>query len=135
LTILRRLRGLGARIALDDFGTGQSSLGHLRNFSFDKIKIDQSFVSEMSVRDDCRAIVAAVAGLGKALGVVTTAEGVETEDQLEQVLRLGCTEAQGFLFSRPRPLNELQSLLFDLAPPNAPRNAGSARAARRKKSL
>ena len=107
MSVLRRLRGLGARIALDDFGTGQSSLGHLRNFPFDKIKVDRSFVSEMCVRDDCRAIVAAIAGLGKALRIVTTAEGIETEEQRLQINELGCCEAQGYLFSRPMPLADL----------------------------
>jgi EAL domain-containing protein (putative c-di-GMP-specific phosphodiesterase class I) len=76
-------------------------LSCLRSFPFDKIKIDQSFVRDLSQREDSRAIVRAVVALGKSLGMTTTAEGVETEDQLAQLRREGCTEVQGYLFSRP----------------------------------
>jgi EAL domain-containing protein (putative c-di-GMP-specific phosphodiesterase class I) len=96
---------------MDDFGTGYSSLGYLQRFPFDKIKIDQSFVRALSNRSESHAIIRAVAGLGLSLGISTTAEGVETEDQLKQLKAEGCTEVQGYLFSRPRPASELGPLL------------------------
>lgn len=102
LATLHELRAVGVRIALDDFGTGYSSLSYLRSFPFDKLKIDQSFVREMVYRPDCLAIVTAVLGLARELGMDTTAEGVETEKQLAQLRETGCTEVQGFLFDRPR---------------------------------
>jgi len=101
LAILHELRATGVRIALDDFGTGYSSLSYLRSFPFDKLKIDQSFVREMVHRADCLAIVTSVLGLARELGMDTTAEGVETEEQLAQLRETGCTEVQGFLFDRP----------------------------------
>ena len=110
ISILHQLRGLGVRIAMDDFGTGYSSLSYLRSFPFDKIKIDRSFVREMVDRPDCVAIVRAVAGLGASLGIATTAEGVETVEQLDRVRAEGCTEVQGYLFSAPRPASELAGL-------------------------
>ncbi|WP_160938137.1 putative bifunctional diguanylate cyclase/phosphodiesterase [Teichococcus coralli] len=103
IAILHQLRALGHRIALDDFGTGYSSLSYLRSFPFDKIKIDQSFVREMAGRADCASIVNAVAGLAQDLGIGTTAEGVETEEQVQQLVRAGCTEVQGYRFGRPGP--------------------------------
>ena len=109
LAVLHELRGFGVRISLDDFGTGYSSLSYLRSFPFDKIKIDRSFVSELATRDDSMAIVRAVTGLGKSLGIVTTAEGVETDAQFELLRREGCTQAQGYLFSRPRPAAEVEN--------------------------
>ncbi len=117
LAVLHQLRGLGIRICMDDFGTGYSSLSYLRRFPFDKIKIDQSFVRGMSDREDALAIIRAITGLGKHLGMSTTAEGVETEDQLAALRREGCTEAQGYLFSRPRPAHEIAGLLMQ--PPAA----------------
>jgi diguanylate cyclase (GGDEF)-like protein len=114
LATLHQLRALGVRIALDDFGTGYSSLSYLRSFPFDKIKIDRCFVSDLSEsREDARAIVRAVASLGISLGIATTAEGVETEEQLARVREEGCTEMQGYLFSPPRPLAEVHSLFLD----------------------
>jgi EAL domain-containing protein (putative c-di-GMP-specific phosphodiesterase class I) len=101
LAVLHELHDLGVSISMDDFGTGYSSLSYLRSFPFDKIKIDQSFVRDLSQREDSRAIIRAVVALGKSLGMTTTAEGVETEDQLAQLRREGCTEVQGYLFSRP----------------------------------
>lgn len=111
LAILNELRKLGVRISMDDFGTGYSSLGYLRKFPFDKIKIDQSFISNLAENRNSIAIIRAVAGLGNALGIATTAEGVETEAQLEQVKTEGCTEAQGYLFSEPKTAGELERLL------------------------
>ncbi len=112
---LHRLRALGCRIAIDDFGTGYSSLRILRSFPFDKIKIDQSFTRDLGISPDAGSIVKAIAGLGRALGMRTTAEGVETEEQLESLVAEGCTEAQGYLFSRPRPVEEIPALLRTLA--------------------
>jgi len=107
IALLFRLHELGLRIALDDFGTGYSSLSYLRIFPFDKIKIDQSFVREMVTRPDCAAIVNSVVALANSLNITTTAEGIETLDQLKLVRETGCTEAQGYLFSVPRPLSEV----------------------------
>ncbi|MGO9769993.1 MAG: putative bifunctional diguanylate cyclase/phosphodiesterase [Roseiarcus sp.] len=110
LAMLHELRGLGAKIAMDDFGTGYSSLSYLRSFPFDKIKIDQSFVRNIDKRD-AREIVRAIAGLGRTLGMTTTAEGVETEDQLEKMIAYRCTEVQGYFFSPPVPASEVAGLL------------------------
>jgi diguanylate cyclase (GGDEF)-like protein len=110
LATLEHLRALGVRIAMDDFGTGYSSLSYLRSFPFDKIKIDRSFIKDIGEKSDCSAIVRAVAGLGAELGMITTAEGVETIEQLGQIRSLGCTEVQGYFFGRPRPANELAAL-------------------------
>ncbi|MCC2653222.1 MAG: hypothetical protein K0R61_1263 [Microvirga sp.] len=114
VSMLHQLRSLGVRIAMDDFGTGYSSLSYLRRFPFDKIKIDQSFVREMSQRADCLAIVQSVANLGASLGMPTVAEGIETEDQLRQVQSAGCTDAQGYYFGRPRPARDLVHTLAAL---------------------
>ncbi|WGD55476.1 EAL domain-containing protein [Bradyrhizobium sp. CB1650] len=111
LAILHELRAKGVRISLDDFGTGYSSLSYLRSFPFDKIKIDRSFVSELATREDSMAIVRAVTGLGRSLGIVTTAEGVENDTQLELLRREGCTQAQGYLFSKPRPASDVAMML------------------------
>jgi diguanylate cyclase (GGDEF)-like protein len=114
LATLHQLRALGVRIALDDFGTGYSSLSYLRSFPFDKIKIDRCFVSDLSeASEDSLAILRAVASLGISLGIATTAEGVETEEQLARVRAEGCTEMQGYLFSPPRPLSEVHDLYLD----------------------
>ena len=114
--VLRQLRGLGIRIAMDDFGTGYSSLGYLRSFPFDKIKIDQSFIHDLSIKGGSIAIIRAVVGLSSSLGITTTAEGVETKEQLARLTSEGCNEVQGFLFSPPRPAAELQRLFGELAP-------------------
>ena len=111
LATLHQLREIGVRISMDDFGTGYSSLSYLRCFPFDKIKIDRSFVSELSERPDCVAIIRAVAGLGLSLGIATTAEGIETAEQLERVRAEGCTEVQGYLFSPPRAACDLGDLI------------------------
>lgn len=107
LAILAALKSLGVSIVLDDFGTGYSSLSYLKMFPFDKIKIDRSFVSEFSERPDCAAIVCAVINLAHTLNIATTAEGVETRQQLQLLRAAGCSTAQGFLLSRPVPPAEL----------------------------
>ncbi|UWU80211.1 EAL domain-containing protein [Bradyrhizobium huanghuaihaiense] len=111
LAILHQLRELGVGISMDDFGTGYSSLSYLRSFPFDKIKIDRSFVKDLARRPDCGAIVRAISGLGRSLNITTTAEGVETEDQLDWLRAEGCNEVQGFLFSAARPAAEIATLL------------------------
>lgn len=111
LATLHQLRELGVRISMDDFGTGYSSLSYLRSFPFDKIKIDRSFVRDLAERSDCVAIIRAISGLGRSLNISTTAEGVETEDQLDALRAEGCTEVQGFLFSAARPASEIQELI------------------------
>ncbi|MCP4615926.1 MAG: EAL domain-containing protein [Bradyrhizobium sp.] len=110
---LHQLRELGVRISMDDFGTGYSSLSYLRSFPFDKIKIDRSFVKDLAKRSDCLAIVRAISGLGRSLNITTTAEGVETKDQLDWLRAEGCDEVQGFLFSAARPAGEIEKLLSD----------------------
>ncbi|WP_036482220.1 putative bifunctional diguanylate cyclase/phosphodiesterase [Nitratireductor basaltis] len=107
---LRKLRALGIRVSLDDFGTGYSSLAYLRKFTFDKIKIDRSFLTDMESNPAHRAIIDAIIGLTDALGVVSVAEGVETWDQLQLVGDSGCDEAQGYLFSKPVPESEMLRL-------------------------
>jgi diguanylate cyclase (GGDEF)-like protein/PAS domain S-box-containing protein len=109
---LHALRELGVGIAMDDFGTGYSSLSYLRSFPFDKIKIDQSFVRELTSRADCLVIVQSITRLGSSLGMITTAEGVETEEQYQQLRAAGCTEVQGYLFGRPQPADELVFTLY-----------------------
>jgi diguanylate cyclase (GGDEF)-like protein len=111
LATLHQLHDLGAGIALDDFGTGYSSLSYLRRFPFDRIKIDQSFVRELGTRRDCGAIVRAVAGLSRDLGMATTVEGVETREQLALLRSAGCTEFQGYLFSAAVPGSDVADLL------------------------
>jgi diguanylate cyclase (GGDEF)-like protein/PAS domain S-box-containing protein len=111
LAALHKLRSFGVKISMDDFGTGYSSLSYLRSFPFDKIKIDRSFVHELATRDDSMAIVRAVTGLGKSLGISIVAEGVETNEQLGLLRTEGCTEVQGFLFSRPRPAQDVEAML------------------------
>ncbi|HWA17813.1 MAG TPA: EAL domain-containing protein [Devosia sp.] len=117
LQTLHRLRAMGVRISMDDFGTGYSSLSYLRSFPFDKIKIDRSFMRDLESRGDSLAIIKAVIGLGHSLGMSTTAEGVETEEQLRAVREQGCNEVQGFLFSPPLPLAQVVELLEKEARP------------------
>ncbi len=109
LTMLQHLRAIGVRIVLDDFGTGYSSLSYLQRFPFDKIKIDRCFVN--TIAEDSSPIVQAVISIAKAQNMTTTAEGVETEQQREILLGLGCTEMQGYLFSPARPIAEIRTLL------------------------
>jgi diguanylate cyclase (GGDEF)-like protein len=114
LSTLHELRSLGVRIAMDDFGTGYSSLSYLRSFPFDRIKIDQSFVRELGKQRDCAAIIRAVIALSHDLGMATTAEGVETRDQLRTLALAGCSAVQGYLFSRPLPLRDIPAMLRSL---------------------
>jgi diguanylate cyclase (GGDEF)-like protein len=113
LSILRSLRDMGVRIAMDDFGTGYSSLSYLRSFPFTKIKIDRGFVSDLASTDDGRAIVQATIQLSEKLGMVTTAEGVETSDQMDILTAEGCTEIQGFHISEAVPASDIPRLLSD----------------------
>ena len=112
VAILHQLRELGVRIAMDDFGTGYSSLNYLRKFPFDTIKIDRCFINALSMGEDSFAIVKAVTDLANSLHMTTTAEGVETEQQLEVIRRLGCTDVQGFLFSAAKPADDIVRLLL-----------------------
>jgi diguanylate cyclase (GGDEF)-like protein len=107
LEALRQLRQLGVRIVMDDFGTGYSSLGYLRDFEFDKIKVDQSFIRSLPTDEGTRAIVASISKLAQTLGVATTAEGVETEEQLAHVKGNGIGLVQGFFFGRPITATEI----------------------------
>jgi EAL domain-containing protein (putative c-di-GMP-specific phosphodiesterase class I) len=111
--MLTALRARGIRISMDDFGTGYSSLSYLRSFPFDKIKIDQSFVRDLSEKEESVAIVRAVTGLGGSLGVAITAEGVETREQFERLAFEGCTEVQGYLFGRPTPAAQVPVTLAE----------------------
>lgn len=104
---LRRLKRLGFRLALDDFGTGYASLAYLRRHPIDKLKIDRSFVSNLPGNDESMAVASAIVSLAKSLGLKTTAEGVETQGQLDALIKLGCSEFQGFLLGRPMPADAI----------------------------
>ena len=126
LHILRQIKAMGVSIAIDDFGTGYSSLDTLRSFPFDKIKIDRSFMRDLASKADSLAIIKAVIGLGQSLGMTTTAEGIETEAQLEVVRLHGCDEAQGFLLSPPVDAGAVCDLLAaPLLPASATRRIAS----------
>jgi EAL domain-containing protein (putative c-di-GMP-specific phosphodiesterase class I) len=112
LETLHTLRKLGIRISMDDFGTGYSSISYLRRFPFDKIKIDRSFVRDCAGNPDAGAIIRAIVSLGTSLGITTLVEGVETEPQLAAIRAEGAREVQGFLFSPPRPADEIAALLI-----------------------
>jgi EAL domain-containing protein (putative c-di-GMP-specific phosphodiesterase class I) len=111
LSILRRLKALGVRIAMDDFGTGYSSLSYLQAFPFDKIKIDQSFISNLKSNPQSAAIVCAVVGLARGLNLPVLAEGVETNAQLDFLATESCDEVQGYLIGRPHPIAEYSKLI------------------------
>jgi diguanylate cyclase (GGDEF)-like protein/PAS domain S-box-containing protein len=117
LRVLHQIKKLGVRISMDDFGTGYSSLNYLRRFPFDKVKIDRSFIEHITGDPSSLAIVQAVISIAKSRDIATTAEGVETKEQLELLRALGCTEMQGFLFSKAKPAAELASLLLPQRPP------------------
>jgi diguanylate cyclase (GGDEF)-like protein len=114
IAILNQLRELGVRISMDDFGTGYSSIGYLRSFPFDKIKIDKSFVRDLLVDEGSLAIVRAIASLGVSFGMTTTAEGVETEEQMRCLNLEGCVEVQGYLYSKPVPTSEIAKVLVEI---------------------
>jgi EAL domain-containing protein (putative c-di-GMP-specific phosphodiesterase class I) len=107
LATLSQLKAMGVSLALDDFGTGYSSMSALVRFPFDRVKIDRSFIAGLGRRNDCGAIVRAVTGLCRSLGLATTAEGIETPQQLALVNAEGCTEVQGFLLGRPASADEI----------------------------
>jgi len=111
VSMLHQLRALGVRISMDDFGTGYSSLSYLRSFPFDKIKIDRSFIKDIERNRDSAMIIKAIASLGQSLGIETTAEGIETQEQMDIVRRAGCTEMQGYLASPPRPAADVPGLI------------------------
>lgn len=111
LIVMRELHELGVQFSMDDFGTGYSSLGYLLSFPFEKIKIDRSFIADLADKSEPRVIVRAIADLARNLGIKVVAEGVETEQQLQQVRLLGCTEMQGYLLSHPRSATEILQLL------------------------
>ncbi|WP_420093042.1 EAL and GGDEF domain-containing protein [Sinorhizobium fredii] len=111
LRLLQELRQLGVKLAMDDFGTGYSSLSYLRSFRFDKIKVDRSFISDLPMSTESLAIIRAVAGIGRTLGITTAVEGVETESQLDAIKAEGFDEAQGYLFARPLPAEQIPELI------------------------
>jgi predicted signal transduction protein with EAL and GGDEF domain len=115
LQTLHRLRLLGVRIAMDDFGTGYSSLSYLQRFPFDKIKIDQAFIRQLAGKADSVAIVRAVVGLGRSLGIAVLAEGVETGEQLRILQAEGCWDVQGFLFGKPSPASHAPNFIKSIA--------------------
>lgn len=119
LETLHALRSYGIRIAMDDFGTGYSSISYLRRFPFDKIKIDRSFVREIGEKPEAVAIIRAIIGLGQSLNMTTLVEGIETDLQRSAVLTEGAHEMQGFLFSPPRPVSEIDALFKESCPQEA----------------
>ncbi len=126
LAVLRRLRSLGVGLAMDDFGTGYSSLSYLHNFRFDRVKIDRSFVKSVVADVGSLNIVRAVAAMAQSLGMSTTAEGVETLEQMAIIKSEGCTEMQGFLFSPPVPARDIGKLLMSKCRFDLGRGAESA---------
>jgi diguanylate cyclase (GGDEF)-like protein/PAS domain S-box-containing protein len=125
LSILRRLKSLGVRIALDDFGTGYSSLAYLQSFPFDKIKIDRTFVGNVTRSPQSAAIVRAVIGLARALRMPVTAEGIETKEQLDFLTNEGCDELQGYLLGRPKPAQDFSLLAAEITVADSTSNSGS----------
>jgi EAL domain-containing protein (putative c-di-GMP-specific phosphodiesterase class I) len=115
LSTLHRLKALGLSITLDGFGTGYSSLSYLTKFPFDRIKIDKSFVLGLGMRSECSAIVAAIAGVARSLGMAVAAEGVETAEQYDLLQLAGCKEMQGFLLGKPCAAADL---IFSETSPN-----------------
>ncbi|MBV9558717.1 MAG: EAL domain-containing protein, partial [Pseudolabrys sp.] len=113
---LHRLRDLGVKICMDDFGTGYSSLSYLRRFPFEKLKIDRAFIGDLSNHDNAQAIVLAVITMARSLGMIATAEGIETKEQLEQIRALGCTEGQGYYLCRPVENDTILAMLERYAP-------------------
>ena len=125
---LKKLKALGVSIALDDFGTGYASMSYLSSFPFDKIKIDQSFVRNMLTSADSRAIIKATIGLAKDLNMSTTAEGVETEEQLNALRLAGASQAQGYLIAKPMSREAIASFIADVPKPQARKRDEPSRA-------
>ncbi|MEP7030200.1 MAG: EAL domain-containing protein [Pseudolabrys sp.] len=121
VAILRRLKNLGVRIAMDDFGTGYSSLSYLQSFPFDKIKIDQAFVANLSHSEQAATIIRAVIALGRGLNVPVAAEGVETEEQLNFLAAEQCNEIQGYFIGRPKPIADYAALVGRVPLPGKPK--------------
>lgn len=126
IKVLDELKNLGVKLAMDDFGTGYSSLSYLRNFPFDVIKIDRSFISDLDTRESARPIVQAILGLGKALGLSVTAEGVETKEQLALLAADQCNEVQGFLMAKPLRAQQIDELLAEMPTLKRARTEGVA---------
>ena len=126
LAALHRIRAMGVRVAMDDFGTGYSSLSQLHSFPFDKIKIDRSFVKDNGDATGQNAIIRAITALGVSLGMSTIAEGVETADQLARIRAEGCTSVQGYLFSKPVPVDQVDALIIEFAARQAAMSASSS---------
>jgi diguanylate cyclase (GGDEF)-like protein/PAS domain S-box-containing protein len=116
MVMLNRLKSIGVRIAIDDFGTGYSSLSYLNKFSLDRIKIDKSFIGEITLRDDSASIVRAIVAIGHSLGLKVIAEGIETEEEQEMLLRFSCDEAQGYHYSKPIPAFDIGRLIYSNMP-------------------
>lgn len=125
-TVSKELKAQGCRLALDDFGTGYSSLLHLHSLPFDELKVDRSFVGSIMERRKSQKIVSAVVGLGQSLGLKTIAEGVETQDQAEMLLLLGCDMAQGWLFGKPVPAEQLNEATTTREPVKLRLTSGSS---------
>jgi EAL domain-containing protein (putative c-di-GMP-specific phosphodiesterase class I) len=117
VSILRRLKALGVRIAMDDFGTGYSSLSYLQSFPFDKIKIDEAFVANLSHSQQASTIIRAVIALGRGLNLPVLAEGVETEEQLRFLANEQCSEIQGYFVGRPKPIEEYAEITGHMRTP------------------
>ena len=126
---LERLRVLGIQILIDDFGVGYSSLSYFQRFPFDKVKIDKSFVDQVTTSRAARGIIKAIVGLGEALGMGVVAEGVETEGQMRLLVEAGCTHLQGYLFSAPLTKPELEKAFVLASWANADCDAVSDQAA------
>jgi diguanylate cyclase (GGDEF)-like protein len=134
LETLRRLKTLGVKISMDDFGTGYSSLSYFRLFPFDKVKIDQSFIREMIESPEALAIVRSVIGLGRGLGLSVVAEGVETNAQLDALIAEGCDQVQGYLISRPGPIEQFDRVVIDRERQEPARTSAAAQNSRRRRS-
>ncbi|TWI56542.1 PAS domain S-box-containing protein/diguanylate cyclase (GGDEF)-like protein [Pseudomonas duriflava] len=114
LVLMGELKALGIRLAMDDFGTGYSSLSYLRTYPFDGLKIDRSFIADLNGSADDQAIIEAIVGLGRALSLTITAEGVETQAQLDELIRVGCHQVQGYYLGRPMPVEALKKQMTTL---------------------
>jgi EAL domain-containing protein (putative c-di-GMP-specific phosphodiesterase class I) len=113
LEALKRVKALGISLALDDFGTGHSSLAYLQRFPFDKLKIDRSFIRNVTINDDDAAMAVAICAMAKSLHLKLIAEGVENQEQVKFLKQCGCNDVQGYHFSRPLPVKECDALLND----------------------